>query len=108
MKDIRAVGNKIKCICENKGVSTKELSDLLECSVLDVQMSLLGRKIFSYQQLEKIAQKLCVSIDEIINVKTDNYYMYGMDCMNDFTKSENREQILDLIYDYLDVYDSVN
>ena len=40
--------------------------------------------------------------------KVGTDYSYAIDCMKSFSKESNREKVLDLIYDYLDVLDSVN
>ena len=108
MKNIRNLGNRIKYVCDEKGVSHDKLSELLNCSVSDIRMSLFGRKFFSYQQIEKIADLLGISVDALLVESLQLQASYAMDCMNEFTHPENCEMILDLIYDYLDVYESVN
>ena len=40
MKDVRNLGNRIKYVCDEKGVSYEKLSELLNCSVSDIRMSL--------------------------------------------------------------------
>ena len=108
MKDVRNLGNRIKYVCDEKGVSYEKLSELLNCSVSDILMSLSGRKLFSYHQIEKIADLLNTSADTLLDDGQQPQASYAMDCINGFTDPENCEMVLDLIYDYLDVYESVN
>lgn len=108
MRDIRIVGDRIKNSADSKGVSIKSISDGLGISENMVELGLAGRIMFSYHQLQKLADILDVPITDLINTSKSDYSMYAIDCMNDFSKQENREDILDMIYDYLDVVDSLS
>ena len=108
MKEIRSLGNKINYLLKEKNIKIKELASVLHQPIEDVYMGLAGRKFFSYEQLELIADKLQVNVDELFKEAPRDDCIYSMDCMNDFSESDNQEKIMDIIYDFLDVYDSVN
>ena len=107
MKDYRALGNAIKYYADQNSVSIEDLASILNQSVENVKMGLAGRKLFSYQQIEAMAQKINVPVANFFNPDNIDHSAYTMDCMNCFTHEKNKEKILDIIYDYLDVYDAV-
>lgn len=108
MEDIRSLGNKIRQIAIEHNISEKNLADCLKLTISDMNMGLAGRKYFSYPQLEKIAECFDVPVEILFNSKNEEKYAYSIDFMNKFTNNKNLEDVLDIIYDYLDVLDSVN
>ena len=108
MKACRNLGNTIQYLLEKKGITAEKMAAILNCSIEDLKMGLAGRKIFSFIQLEQIANELGISVGDLLSSKQNEYYVYAMDCMNEFSNEKYREEILDIIYDYLDVYDSVH
>ena len=107
MKEIRSLGNTIGYLSSQNGVTVEDLSHVLNRPVDEIKRSLAGRSIFSYQQLEKIADKLQVKVDDLFTEMPQNDLVCNMDCMNAFVNPDHREEIIDMIYDYLDVYDHV-
>lgn len=106
MEELRDLGNRIKYIADEKGISVNEISNKTGQPLEQIYFGLTGRKMFSFPQLEEISDVLGVSVDAFFDSESDKSLWY-VDCMNEFTKKENRENILDIIYDYLDVLDSV-
>ena len=107
MKNVREIGYRIRSLMEERKLSVEDLANNLEKPADEVNMALFGRRFFSFPQLEKIS--------DFLNVPVDRFFEHGqnislgdsVDCMNRFTDKENCEEVLDLIYDYLDVYDSI-
>lgn len=108
MREIRTIGNNIKIISLEKGVSEEQLSVLLSQSIKDIRMIFAGRKILSFPMLELLSKAFKIPVETLLEEKNGADYNYAIDCMNNFTDESNREKVLDLIYDYLDVLDSVN
>lgn len=107
MRDIRNLGNIIRQIMIKKEISDVELANCLNLSQQDINLGLAGRKFFSYPQLEKIAEFIDVPVDTFFDSENGEKYAYSIDFMNKFTHEDNLENVLDIIYDYLDVLDSV-
>lgn len=108
MRELRFLGNKIRELAEKRNISAENIAKLLDRPVTQIRMGLSGRAMFSYSQLEMIADYLQVSISVLLSKDQIDYSLNSVDCMNNFTNDKNREDILDLIYDYLDIRDSVN
>jgi len=108
MKDVRTIGNNIKYWSELRGFSEEKLSVLLCRPVEEIRMVLAGRRLVSFPMLETLANEFHISVDKLLETNGVASYSYAIDCMNGFTKESNRELVLDLIYDYLDVLDSIN
>lgn len=108
MKEVRTIGNNIKVFSEKKGVSEERLSTLLCQPLEEVRMVLAGRKILSFPKLEILSKEFQIPVENLMEEKVGTDYSYAIDCMKSFSKESNREKVLDLIYDYLDVLDSVN
>ncbi len=108
MKEVRIIGNNIKYFSKKMGITEESLSVLLCQSIEDVRMILAGRKIISFPQLEALSIKFHIPVERLMEEKDSVDCTYAIDCMNCFAKETNRESVLDLIYDYLDVLDSVH
>ena len=108
MKEARTIGNNIRYWSELKGFSEERLSDLLCQSIEEVRMVLAGRRLLSFPKIEILSKELQIPVEQLLESNNTVDYSYAIDCMNGFTKESNREFVLDLIYDYLDVLDSVN
>ena len=65
--DLYALNTKIRQICKYKGVFTADLAKLLDVPVDTVAAAVLGLKIFHFSQIEKIAEYLGVSVDELFD-----------------------------------------
>lgn len=107
MKDMRVIGATIREMANAHGVAIGELADVMGCKESQVEMGLAGRGIFSYIQLKKLANFFQESIDKIVDGDEAYYSAHIVDCMVPFSNGDNREMILDLIYDYLDILDCV-
>ncbi len=107
MQKARMVGNYIQHLAEEQNVSVKELSDLMGCTELQTKSVFKGRALVSFEQLQRLAARFSVSVQDILNGDTRVYSKTVVHCMNDFENPANRERILDLIDEYMDLVDVV-
>jgi len=105
MKSIRVIGFEIEKRVKKTKISNKVLSEIINCDIRDIELFYKGRKMMSYNQLEKIADCLNVGVDDILKPNDYDYNKQYVDCMTGFKNIENREAVLDDIYDYLDLMD---
>ena len=105
MKSIRVIGFKVEESLKKQNKSKDVLSKRIQCSLGDLEHFLKGRKMLNYSQLREVADYLNMNIDELVKPNDDNYNLGFVDCMTDFKSIDNREEILDDIYDYLDLVD---
>ncbi len=106
MRNMRVIGATIRKALEDKCVSREQLAKEAKISANDLEMVIYGRKILSFSQLSKIADYLDIKIDLLIEGDINYYTNTVVDCMNGFENEENREKILDLVYDYMDLLDA--
>lgn len=108
MQSFRMIGNYVNKLTSEKGLALSDLSGVLRCSNLQVQAFLKGRKLISYSQLSALADFLSVPVSSLLAGDKEFYAATVVHCMNEFQNEQNRERILDLIDDYMDVLDSVS
>lgn len=107
MQKARMVGNYIQHLIEERHISTNELSHLLGCTETQIKSFLKGRALASFEQLQIIATQFGISVQDILNGDTQVYNKTVVHCMNEFENNANRELILDLIDEYMDLVDAV-
>ena len=107
MQKARVLGNYIQKLAEGNRLSIADLSVLLGCGEIQTMSLLKGRSFATFEQISKLADRFNVSVQELLDGDAEYYNRTVAHCMNQFQKTENREQILDIIDDYLDVVDAV-
>lgn len=107
MQNARMLGNYIEHLATDKGLSISDLSQTLGCSEQKVRALYKGLAFASYDQMSKIASALGVTIGQLFSGDVEHYNKTVVSCMNDFDKPSRREEILDLIYNYVDIFDAV-
>ncbi len=107
MLQARVMGNYVQQKAASVGLSMGDLCKTLDTSEQKVKAFLKGRAFLSFNQLSLLAEKLDVSVSDIMSGDPAQYDATVVHCMNDFDKREHREFILDLIDDYMDILDSV-
>lgn len=107
MQKARVLGNYIQKLAEENRMSVADLSGLLGCGELQTMLLLRGRSFATFEQISKLADRFKVSVQELLDGDTAYYDRTVAHCMNQFQKTENREQILDIIDEYLDIVDAV-
>lgn len=108
MKQARMIGNTVRNKASNKGYTASELGASIDCSEDLIQLFFDGRALLSFDKLEQISNILDMPLEAIIEGNEDEYDMTIVHCMNQFSNSDNRELILDLIDGYLDVKESLS
>ena len=107
MQEARMLGNYVGQLAERKGLSISDLSRILDCTEHQVHSFIKGRAYASFAQISKLAMELETSIDELLSGDERTYNATVVHCMNEFQNNDNRETILDLIDDYVDIVDAV-
>ncbi len=102
------IGYTAQQLSTNKDISFVELYNTLCCTERQLKAFLRGRALISFEQLCKLAKLFDVSVSEIIHGDTEQYNKYMTDCIGHFSNNDNRETILNLIDDYVDVLDAVS
>ena len=106
MQNARMLGFYAKQRSESANYSVSDLSNALDCSEMKVKQFFSGRAFLSFEQLQKLADLLGTTVSDLMAGDSDSYETALVHCMNDFDDIANREMILDLIDDYLDIADS--
>lgn len=108
MKEFRVIGNTIEKIAKEKNISLSSLAEKSGCSDRQFLLGVKGRNLFSFSQIEKIADALNESVSKLIPGDEDFYNKNYVDCVNSFSNPKNMDDVLDIIYDYLDIIDYIN
>ena len=104
--EMRARNVKASKIAEATG-SISDLSRILDCTENQVYSFIKGRAYASFAQISTLATELGATIEELLHGDERTYNATVVHCMNDFQDNKNRETILDLIDDYVDIVDAV-
>lgn len=108
MKSARMLGNYVEYLAEQKGLSASDLGQALGCDQNKVASFLKGRAYASFSQISNLAKILGASVADLIAGDVQHYNETVVDCMNGFDNPKNREMVLDLIDNYIDVIDAVS
>ncbi len=108
MQRMRMLGNYIQQLAKEKKLDEAELSRILGCKEYQVKALIRGRMLVSFEQLSVLAQKFDISVSDLLNGDIEQYNDSVVSCVNKFSDTNNREIILDLIDEYLDVLDAVS
>lgn len=108
MQQARVMGNYAEQKAIHAGLHIQDICEALHCSDQKVKSFLKGRAFLSFDQLSTLASILHVSVGELMQGDPELYESTAVHCMNEFDDGKNREFVLDLIDDYMDVFDSLN
>ncbi len=107
MQSARMLGNYVECLMAKQNLTVADLSEILGCSVNQAYSFLKGRAYASFTQISTLAKALNTSVSDLLSGDEEHYNTSVVHCMNDFQDPANREVVLDLIDDYVDVLDAV-
>ena len=107
MLQARMIGDYVQRCADAKGISIAQLSEVLGCPELQTRRFLKGRAIATFAQLSRLAELLSVSVTDILDGDAAGYERNVVHCMNNFSDSANRECVLNLIDNYMDIKDAV-
>ncbi len=108
MKAARVLGNQVQHLADNKGLSISDLSGILCCDEHQVLSLIKGRAYASFSQIKKLSEALDTTVDNLLKGDLGLYKSSVVHCMNDFDNEDNREEILDIIDEYIDIVDALN
>lgn len=103
MQQARMLGNYVDSLARSKGISIHTISQEIHCSEDKVKSFLKGRAFLSFDQLTALSRLVGASFSDLIHGDEATYNATVVHCMNEFEDPQKREEILDLIDDYLDV-----
>lgn len=107
MRQARMIGNYVERVAESKALTKSHLSEIIGCEEHQVQSFFKGRSILTFSQISKVAEELGVTVSQILSGDEKHYNETIVHCMNGFDNKQNREKILDIIDEYMDIYDAV-
>ena len=108
MQQARVLGYRVQAIAKSCNVSPLELSKVIGCTEIQIKSFFKGRSYISFEQLALLASRLNVDVTALLTSADEGYNNSIVHCMNDFDNPNNREIILDIIDDYMDILDSVS
>ena len=108
MQDARMIGYRVDRYANENNISYAELSSIVGCSEAKFKSFVKGRAFVSFNQLSLLAKRLGVEITSLLSGNEEEYNKSVVHCMNEFSDNNNREYILDIIDDYMDVLDSLS
>lgn len=94
MKQARRLGSYIEELSIRNNITPIQLSERLNCSERFIQRLLKGRAFLTFPKMKLLADTLGTTVGDLLD---DSNYSYD----------ENREMILDIIDDYMDLYEAV-
>lgn len=95
MKEMRQLGNMIQKLIQEKNIKSKEITNLLNCNLEQLENIYKGRIFLSFNQLDMLANFLNVSIDTLLNGNIE------------YDETKGVEKVLDIIDDYLRLKNAV-
>lgn len=104
MKHARMIGNYVEHLIKRKGFSNAEFAKYIGCDENQLNRFFKGMVLASYSQLSKMAEICDVSVCDILEGDEEEYNNSFSD---KFDNPENREIILDIIDDYIDVIEAL-
>lgn len=107
MQSARMLGNYVHQLANSKEISIDRLSEVLGFTKQQVLSFFKGCTFASFSQITSLAKELGVSVDSLLAGDNESYNASVVHCMNKFSNPDNREFILDIIDDYIDVKDAV-
>lgn len=108
VQQARMLGYRVQKYADAKKITASALSDRIHCTENQMKAFLKGRAFVSFDQLSTIADTLGVPVISLLNGEEKSYNENVVHCMNAFDHPENREKILDIIDEYMDLLDSLS
>ena len=107
MQEARMLGNYVAYLADRKGLSIGDLGNVLGCSENQVYAFLKGRGFASFSQISRLAGLFGCSVAEILAGDEKVYHSAVVETVGDFRCVSNREFVLDLIDDFVDLCDAI-
>lgn len=107
MQQSRMLGNYVQQLAREKNLSDSDLKSILNCNDEQLQKFIKGRAFATYPQISNLANELGVTVKQLLTGDCEAYNNTVVHCMNKFNDPNKRELILDIIDNYIDIYDSI-
>lgn len=107
MTNARMLGNYVAYLAKIHKISNSDLSNLVGCTEHQLDMFLRGRAFLSYSKLQKLSNYFGISVEELLVGNQDIYNQAVVHCVKQFNNGNNRELILDIIDQYIDIADAI-
>lgn len=108
MQKARMLGNYLRQLVEERGMTAAGLGTLLGCSERQICALFAGRRFLTFDQLSTLANTFSVPVEKLLAGDPVHYNKTVTHNMNRFEDTGKREQILDIIDDYMDVFDALH
>ena len=107
MKQARMLGSYVEELAKRNNVPLASLEEILNCDDHKLRRFFKGRTFASFSQMQAVANLLNVSILDLLEGDKESYKANIVHCNQNFDNDDNREKILDIINDYMDLYEAV-
>lgn len=107
MKQCRMIGSYAEELAKRNNITAAYLGEVLNCSELFIKRFFKGRTFFTFSKLTDLANILNVSVSDLLEGDEESYKANIVDCNQEFDNDDNKEMILDIIDDYMDLYEAV-
>ena len=107
MKQARMLGSYVEELAKRNNVPLASLEEILNCDDHRLRRFFKGRTFASFPQLQALANLLNVSVSDLLDGDEESYKANVVNCSQEFDNDDNREMILDIIDDYMDLYEAV-
>lgn len=105
MKQSRMIGSYVEYLVKQKGLSNAKFAEYIGCDEYQLERFFKGRVFPSFSQISKMAKLCDISVYDILKGDEEVYKNILSDT---FDNPANKEKILDIIYDYIDVIEAIN
>ena len=105
MQKARMIGNYIEHKIKENGLDASFVAEYIGITENQLEQFCKGRLFLSYSQLAKIAEMLSVAVNDVLR---GNNQLYEDSFSDKFDNPKNREIILDIIDNYVDIVEAIN
>lgn len=107
MRKARIMGSYIRYLAEKKGITNSELASILNCTETNIYELYRGLVYPSYGQMLVLSNKIGISVKEIVEANEELYNSSLNEELGEFSNNDNREELLDIIENYIDLAKAV-
>lgn len=109
MNQARTIGNNIKLLLQEKGLSYKDLAERTGFTEIEVAKICDGRLLVTDQDLLEIAEYFNVKIDFLLEEQPKERYSGNLfvHYMHTFNEEKNEQMILDIFDYYCDMKEAI-
>lgn len=103
MLQARMLGNYAQHLATINNISEDSICTVMDCTKFELYSFYKGRSFLTFEQITNLAELLETTVDDLLIGDEQQYNASVVQCMNPFKDTQNREMILDLIDNYLDI-----